>query len=365
VDVKAVCTNSALPLVGIQALQTVTGNTVYTDDLVRGVDMAHIELAKWGDYLLICPATANTMAKIAHGIADNLLTALALSFENRLVIAPAMNVAMWQNTATRDNIALLVKHGAHVLPVGIGELACGDSGPGRLIDHATIVDFMASLASPKWFARKKVLISSGPTVEPLDDVRVITNRSSGKMGSALARAAWLAGAQVTVVSGPANAPLPTAVRIIRVSTALEMQEAMEKEFSDSDVCILAAAVADFRPAQPATGKMHREENESLSIPLIANPDIAEGLGKRKTRQFLVGFALESPSDGGRAIDKMKRKNCDMMVVNLTNSSMEKDTGLAHIMYPDASPDYLPQLSKQELGVRILERIAKRLGLTNG
>jgi phosphopantothenoylcysteine decarboxylase/phosphopantothenate--cysteine ligase len=201
VEVKVVCTEAALTLVAQQTLQTISAHAVYTDGSVQQFDMAHIELAQWADLLLVCPATANTIAKIAHGIADNLLTTIALSFQKRMVIAPAMNSAMWQSSATQENVERLRSRGALVLPVGVGELACGDSGPGRLIDLETIVQCVVSEASPRRLAGKKILISSGPTCEPIDTVRVISNRSSGKMGAALARAAQAAGADL-VTFGP-------------------------------------------------------------------------------------------------------------------------------------------------------------------
>jgi phosphopantothenoylcysteine decarboxylase/phosphopantothenate--cysteine ligase len=326
--------------------------------------MEHIALAKWADFLLICPATANTIAKIAHGIADNLLTSLALSFEKRIVIAPAMNTAMWENSATKENIKTLITRGAHVLPVGEGELACGDIGSGRLIELETVVDFIASLKTPKYLAHKKVLISSGPTCEPLDPVRVITNRSSGKMGAALARAAWLAGAQVTIVSGPTSVALPFAVKVVRVKTALEMLAAMEGEFPQTDVCILAAAVSDFRPTNVHVDKIHRLENAPLNLELTANPDIAALLGAQKKGTFLVGFSLETGGDDARPLEKMKKKNCDMMIVNLADVALDSDKSAARILYADRPPENAGLQDKSLLAELIIKRIALSMGLTH-
>jgi phosphopantothenoylcysteine decarboxylase / phosphopantothenate---cysteine ligase len=364
-EVKAVCTPAARTFVTDLTLSTITGHTVYMDDPSRDSDMEHIALAKWADYCLVCPATANTIAKITHGIADNLLTSLALSFEKRLVIAPAMNTAMWQNSTTRENIASLVRRGTYVLPVGDGDLACGDEGPGRLIELETIVDYVSSLNSPKLFAHKKVLISSGPTWEPIDPVRDITNRSSGKMGAALARAAWLSGAQVTVVSGPAPATLPPAVRVIRVTTALEMLQTMEREFANADVCIMAAAVADFRPREYLSEKKHRDQIAQWNIELVSNPDIAEHLGKNKNGRFLVGFSLETDDGDVRPLEKMKKKNCDMMVVNRAETALEGDSSIARILYPDKTGDPCGFKSKREIARFILERVATRMGLSHG
>jgi phosphopantothenoylcysteine decarboxylase / phosphopantothenate---cysteine ligase len=362
-SVKTVCTPAARSLVGLQTLRTLTGFPVYDDNAQPDSDMEHIALAQWGDYLLVCPATANTIAKIAHGIADNLLTSLALTFEHRLVIAPAMNTAMWNNRVTQDNIATLIQRGVHMLPVDEGELACGDSGSGRLLPIETIAEFMLSLSTRKYLAGKKVLIASGPTCEHIDDVRVITNLSSGKMGAALTHAAWLAGAQVTVVSGPASEPLPVGITIERVTTAQEMQNALVEKFPETDVCIMAAAISDFRPKSPVAGKMHRSDSGSLSLDLIANPDIAQILGTMKTRQVLVGFSLEAEEqDDTRALDKMHTKNCDMMIVNSAKASLSRDTTMIHILYPDKPAEYCPMESKTDAGKRIIERCAACMGI---
>jgi phosphopantothenoylcysteine decarboxylase/phosphopantothenate--cysteine ligase len=365
VEVKVVCTNAAQTLVAQQTLCTISGHTVYTDDPVVALDMAHLSLAAWADFLLVCPATANSIAKIAHGVADNLLTSLALSFEHRMVIAPAMNTAMWLNAATRENIELLIRRGACVLPVDEGDLACGDAGPGRLLSLETIVDFMLSLNSVKRLAHKKILISSGPTREPIDAVRFISNRSSGKMGAALARAAWIAGGRVTVVSGPAATPLPGEVRVINVSTAGEMLFAMEKEFAEADICIMAAAVSDFKTAQPFAGKMHRGAEAALNLELVANPDIAALLGERKKNQFLVCFSLETDDDETRVLEKMNRKRCDMMVVNRADVSLDSDATQLRIMYPGAPTERLLPQSKKEAATDIIERIAARMDVIRG
>jgi phosphopantothenoylcysteine decarboxylase / phosphopantothenate---cysteine ligase len=358
-DVKTVCTRAALTLVGRQALFTLTGHPVYTDEPPAEAAMDHIELAKWGSLFLVCPATANTLAKLAHGIADNLLTTLALSFQNRLIVAPAMNSAMWTNRATQENVALLVRRGIRVLPVDEGELACGDCGPGRLLPIESIVDSLLSLANPPLLAGKKVLIASGPTSEPIDAVRVVTNRSSGKMGAALASAAMLSGAGVTVVSGPAAAPLPPGARVIRVTTAVEMQNAMEREFDDADVCIMAAAVSDYRPQQALTGKKKRDDGGMWDLTLIPNPDIAAGLGARKKRQILVCFSLEVSDDLERPREKMLKKKCDMMVVNRADASLEKDHTTVTLLYPDGRTERIPPQSKREIAGHIIERIAAR------
>ncbi|HUI93001.1 MAG TPA: bifunctional phosphopantothenoylcysteine decarboxylase/phosphopantothenate--cysteine ligase CoaBC [Chitinivibrionales bacterium] len=365
ISAKVVLTQSARPLVGEEALRVVSGNPVYCEDVPAGHDMAHIELAKWGQLLLVCPATANTIAKIANGIADNLLTTLALSFEHRTIIAPAMNTAMWNNRATQDNIAALRARGCTVLPVDEGELACGDEGPGRLLPLETIVERVRGAGRPRPLAGKKVLISSGPTSEALDAVRVISNRSSGKMGAALAAAALSAGADVCVVSGPAVAPLPAGCRVVRVFTALEMKAALEKEFRSCDICIMAAAVGDFRPKEVVQGKKHRSGAASWTVELLPNPDIAEGLGKKKKRQILVGFSLETKADEVAARVKMKKKNCDMMVVNAVESAMEADAASAAIIYKNKPAQHLPRADKRELAEKIMASIITLMGPSHG
>jgi phosphopantothenoylcysteine decarboxylase/phosphopantothenate--cysteine ligase len=363
IDVTVVLTPNARGLVGEEAIRVVSKHPVYCEDRPGQSphEMAHIELAKWAQFLLICPATANTIAKLALGIADNLVTTLALSFEGRrLLIAPAMNTNMWQNKATQDNIAALKSRGAMVLPVDSGELACGDEGPGRLPPLETIVDFVAIASLPRLLTGKKVLISSGPTVEPVDAVRLITNRSSGKMGAALARAALLSGAEVCVVSGPAKCPPPAGCLVVHVNTALEMKSALEAEFDNCDICIMAAAVSDFRPKKFIPGKKHRSDAE-WSIKCVANPDIAAALGAQKTKQFLVGFSLDMDADVSSARKKMTLKNCDMIIVNSAGSSLETDTTSASILFPKGKDKIIGTCGKQEAAEAIIRIIAERMG----
>jgi phosphopantothenoylcysteine decarboxylase/phosphopantothenate--cysteine ligase len=373
IDVTAVLTPNAKGLVGEEALRVVSRRPAYCGDRPAegSHEMAHIELAKWAQFLLVCPASANTIAKLAHGICDNLLTTLALSFENRLMIAPAMNTNMWLNKSTRANIQTLASRGVMVLPVDSGELACGDEGPGRLLALESIVDFVRSACSPRLLLGKKVLISSGPTMEPVDAVRVITNRSSGKMGAALARAALAGGADVTVVTGPSRIPPPSGCRTVCVETALEMKAALEAEFDKSDICIMAAAVGDFRPVKPLPGKKHRDDGAPWSIECTPNPDIAAALGAKKTRQFLVGFSLDAQGaqsaqsaqsagkDLGRARKKMAAKNCDMMVVN-TAASVESDSTTATVLFPRGKDENIAEGTKQEAAEKIVRLIVRRM-----
>ena len=360
-EVKIVCTPGALRFVGDETLRAVSGCPLYRDGVTTS-DIEHIRLSEWADYFLICPVTANTIAKIAHGIADNLLTTLALSIPpEKMAVAPAMNTAMWENSATRENIAALKKRGVTVLPVGEGELACGASGPGRMLEPDAIADFVMSRVPASGALKgKRVLISSGPTEEPLDPVRMITNRSSGKMGAALARAALMEGADVTVVSGPARAALPGGVRVIKVRTAVQMREAMLKAFASADICIMAAAVSDFRPVRTRPSKIRRIEGKKNILELEANPDILRELGKRKGKKFLVGFALET--DGGElsARRKMIDKKCDMMIFNRAEESLERDSTKITILDADGNAEPCPATDKTQAGSLIMQRIAAHL-----
>jgi phosphopantothenoylcysteine decarboxylase/phosphopantothenate--cysteine ligase len=361
IDVTVVLTRNARSLVGEEALRVVSCNPVHNDDPVDSPDMAHIELAKWGQALLVCPASANTIAKLAHGIADNLLTTLALSFENRTIVVPAMNTAMWNNAATQANVAALASRGVTVLPVDEGELACGDEGPGRMLPVETIVDHVLAALQPRSLAGKKVLISMGPTAEAIDAVRVISNRSSGKMGAMLARAALRAGGTVCVVSGPAPVVPPPGCRAVFVTSARDMKAALEKEFTACDICIMAAAVSDFRPAVVVKGKKHREKSATWNLSLVANPDILAGLGTKKKRRFLVGFSLDAGGNEATARAKMKKKNCDMMVANAVESAMERDDAAAAILYKNKPTERLALQDKQKLAETIIDRISACAG----
>jgi phosphopantothenoylcysteine decarboxylase/phosphopantothenate--cysteine ligase len=361
-EVKVVLTPAARPLVGEEALRTLSGHPVYVDgDYLY--DMGHIRLSEWADVFLICPATANTVAKIACGIADNLLTTLTLSIpEDRIIVAPAMNSVMWESKATRANIETLSERGFTVLPVEDGELACGASGPGRMLEVEEIARYILTHgAESHVFKGKNILISSGPTEEPLDPVRVITNRSSGRMGAALAKQALLMGARVTVVSGPAHEPLPMGSEVVSVRTAAEMERELTKRFSETDVCIMAAAVSDYKSMHTFDVKLNRSELENITLELALNPDIVAKLGAAKDKQFLVGFSLESGDDIDRAEEKMKAKNCDMMVFNRVDVALGgHSTGFA-LLFPDGRQESFPVMDKSDAAREILTNIAQSAG----
>ena len=364
-DTKVVITRAAKNLVGEDTLRTISKNPVFNDDCSSFYDMNHIALAEWADYFVICPSTANTIAKIAHGIADNLLTTLALSFNGTVLIAPAMNTAMWNNPATQSNIAILRQRGIRVLPVGKGALACGDEGEGRMLSPDTIIEYIRGADLPQCFIGKKIVISSGPTVEPIDPVRVITNRSSGKMGAALAGAALCMAADVTVISGPAKAPFPEGVTVRYVQTFFEMADQIETYYQNADICIMAAAISDFSVKSYESEKISRTKKDELTLHLKSNRDISADLGHNKSSQFLVCFSLEMAYNKKKAEEKMIKKGCDMMVYNEINSSVGKDTSQITLMFPKKKSIKFSTMHKRECASKIMLNIAKAMGLFDG
>lgn len=359
-ETKVVLSDHASGLVGESALQTVSCNPVYSDKS-SFYDMDHIRLSEWADLFIICPATANTIAKISHGIADNLLTSLALSIrESRIMVAPAMNTVMWENKATQENLKILQNRGIRVLPVGDGDLACGTSGCGRMIEPQEIADHIFSFFDKSSILKgKRVLISSGPTEESIDPVRVITNRSSGKMGASLAREALSLGASVTFVSGPAIEPPPSGVTVIAVRSAIQMQQALTENIKQADICIMAAAVSDFRPINYSESKIQRNEQGKLILELVPNPDILAELSRNKGKRFIVGFSLESGDSEDRAVEKMKRKGCDMIIFNRADKALGLNTTSAVMLGCDGFREEIPVMDKAAAARIILERIAQR------
>jgi phosphopantothenoylcysteine decarboxylase/phosphopantothenate--cysteine ligase len=364
-EVTIVLTRAARALVAEETLRTLSGNTVFTDDTTLFHDMNHIRLAQGADLFLVAPATANTIAKIAHGIADNLLTSLALSFRGPLIMAPAMNPAMWENAATVENISVIRKRGVRVLPVSTGFLACGEEGEGRMIAIETIAGYVTGANLPRCFTDKKILIASGPTMEPVDPVRVITNRSSGAMGAALAMAALCMDAEVTVVSGPASAPLPEGIIRRDVVTSAQMADALNELFPRADICIMAAAISDFKPKDFSATKLKRQDNDSLRVDLVSTIDVAATLSKNKKGRYLVCFSLESSDDISPAVHKMEKKGCDMMVFNTVESSLAKPSAAITILVPGKQPQRYETVDKRECAGTILLSVAKEMGLYHG
>lgn len=368
VEVEVVMTKAATSFVGPQTFAALTGHPVglsLFDDTTDPIP--HIRLAEGCDAFLIAPCTANVAAKLAMGIADDLLTSTALACTAPLMIAPAMNVHMYENAATQANLATLRARGVHVLDPAYGRLACGDVGAGKLPEPADIARAVLDLlhsADAGALAGRRVLITSGPTVEPIDPVRFVSNRSSGKMGSALAEAALAAGAQVTVVSGPVSVCYPDAASVIFVDTACQMLDAAQRCAPDADIVICAAAVADHRPANPAAHKLKKDDDDAAlaSIAMVGNPDILHSIAEgKRADQVVVGFAAETDEVLANAQAKLHRKGADMIVANEVGAELgfgTDDDKAAFIMRE--SVEELPLMAKRQLAERIIERTCNLL-----
>ncbi len=319
----------------------------------------HISLAQEADVMLLAPCTANMLAKVANGIADDLLSTTVLATTAPIVVAPAMNVHMYENPATRYNIGKLQIRGVHFVEAGTGYLACGDVGKGRLADVEDIVSAtLAQLGIKRDLAGKHVMITAGPTVEPIDPVRYITNRSSGKTGYAIARAAAARGADVTLISGPVALQAPEGVSLVYVQTADEMLAAAEEAFESADIGIFAAAVADMKPAHSADHKLKKgaDDSELSGIELVENPDILETLGAKKGDRVVVGFAAETDNVLENAQKKLIAKHADVIVANQVGEGMAFGTDDNEVWFLDhEETEALPLMSKARLADAILSK----------
>lgn len=321
----------------------------------------HIDIGLWADVMLIAPATANTIAHLAHGYAEDILGTTVLALRCPLIISPAMDIDMWENEATQDNLTTLQSRGHFIIPPESGELASGLSGMGRLPEPETIVQFVDDILdkTPRDLKKKKILITAGPTHEPIDPVRFIGNRSSGKMGFALANAAALRGAEVTLISGPVSLATPKNVKRIDVETAEEMFKAVMTNAKKQDVIIMSAAVADYAPASTAKEKIKKKESE-LSLQLRSTQDILKALGEKKTKkQILVGFALETTNELEHAKEKLKKKNLDLIVLNSTKdkgAAFGVDTNIVTLIDAKGTITKFPKMPKFDVAVEILDKI---------
>ena len=358
-QVRVVLTPAAQQFVTPTTLKALTGHRVYLDTFEPSDEfpVLHVGLADWADLLLIAPATAHTIAKLAHGLADDLLAAVALSTRAPLMLAPTMEQNMLEHPAVVDNLESLRGRGAEMVEPGFGALASGKTGKGRMAEPEDIAAQVAGL----WERRsdlkgRKLLVTAGPTVEDIDPVRFISNRSSGKMGYAIAREAVNRGAAVWLVTGPTALALPPGVESHSVRSAAEMLAASEALFPEMDMAIMAAAVADFRVRALSEQKLRRGDPPTLE--LVENPDIAAHLGRCKERQVLVGFAMETDGGVARARDKMDEKNCDLMILNNLleeGAGFEVDTNIVTIIDAEGETYSLPKLSKLEVANKILDR----------
>jgi phosphopantothenoylcysteine decarboxylase/phosphopantothenate--cysteine ligase len=357
--VSVVMTQAATRFVCPLTFEALSENPVYTDmwkDNSQG-KITHIALAKEADVVVVAPATANSIARFANGIADDALSTLMLAVTAPKLVAPSMNINMYENPATQTNLQTLARRGFCVLAPGIGFLACGDEGKGRMPDPEIILDRAAALITKKDLAGKRVLVTAGPTREYMDPVRFISNPSSGKMGFALARACEHRGADVTLVTGPVEMDDPINMSVIRVTTALEMARAVLDRASDQDLVFKAAAVSDYRPAAPAEQKIKDSRNTEV-LELAPNPDILLELGRKKGRTVLVGFAAETQKLEEHSAQKMQKKNLDMIVGNIVgvpDSGFGADSNTVTCFYPDAPPDRLEPQSKDAVAHAVIDR----------
>lgn len=315
-EVRVVMTRSAHQFVTATSLQAVSGEPVRDNlwDEDAEAAMGHIELARWADQVLIAPATAEFLSRLAQGSAGDLLTTLCLATEAPIAIAPAMNHVMWSNPAVQENVATVVGRGITILGPGVGDQACGETGAGRMLDVPDLVDAMFADRANGPLAGQHVIVTAGPTREPLDPVRYLSNHSSGKMGYAMARAAARAGAKVTLLSGPVDLATPPGVERIDFNTAQELHDATHERIDDCDVFIAAAAVADYRPASVAEQKIKKSE-ESLSLSLERSPDVLASVSSLAKPPFTVGFAAETTNLREHALAKLERKKLDMIIAN--------------------------------------------------
>ncbi|MHC1714097.1 MAG: bifunctional phosphopantothenoylcysteine decarboxylase/phosphopantothenate--cysteine ligase CoaBC [Acidaminococcaceae bacterium] len=362
-DVRVVMTESAAKFVTPLTFKEISGNTVAVSMWAEAQEfhVEHIALADWADLMIIAPATANILAKAANGIADDLLSTVILASKTPIVLCPAMNCQMYINPITQDNLKKLADYGFIIMQPATGYLACGTSGVGRLPEPAEIIAFTKNFISHKEGDLKglKILVTAAGTREPIDPVRFVGNRSSGKMGYAVAQAASERGADVVLVSGPSSLTPPANVEVINVETTREMMNAVLAKYAEMDIVIKAAAVADYCPHEVAEQKIKKATDDALTIVLDKNPDILKKLGELKTRQFLVGFAAETQNLLANATEKIKKKNLDMIVANdvtVAGAGFNYDTNVVKFLFPNGEVKSLEKMSKLEVAQALLNEV---------
>jgi len=364
-EIKVLMTPSATEFISPLTLATLSRNEVIVNTFPPsqkdGTKLStwHIDYALWADLMLIAPATINTIAKISYGFADNALTTLVTALRCPLAIAPAADVDMYTNPINKENLHKLEKLGHFIIHPESGELASGLSGEGRLADTNKIIDAVELILSgySKDLKGKKILVSAGPTYEDIDPVRFIGNRSSGKMGYAIAKAAFLRGADVTLISGPSSQNIYPEIKKINVRSASEMEKAIKKEVEKNNILIMSAAVSDFRPAKPSSNKIKKEKG-SIDLSLEMNPDILSSIKAKKIK--VVGFALETQNELANAKKKLREKNLDMIVLNSPGkeSGFEVDSNKVTVIKPESKPVKFPLLSKFQVANKILSEVKK-------
>ena len=361
-SVRVLMTRGAREFITPLTLQALSGNPVHGELLDEQAErgMGHIELARWADLLIVAPATADCLARLASGRADDLLGAVALACPAPVLLAPAMNQQMWKNPATQANLAALTGRGVHCVGPGSGEQACGDIGPGRMSEPLAIAEAAANLFPSRRLDGLAVAITAGPTQEALDPVRFISNHSSGRMGFALARAACEAGAAVTLISGPVKLATPERVTRVDVRSANDMLEASMQSLRRCDIFIACAAVADYRPATAAEQKI-KKEAAAMTLELVRNPDIVSAVAGAEDAPFTVGFAAETERLREHALGKLQRKGLDMVVANRVGGDVggfDSDDNAALILWAGGERD-VPLCSKDTLARIVVEELATR------
>ncbi len=362
-QVRVVMTKGAQEFITPLTMQALSGNPVHLDllDPKAEAGMGHIELSRWADVVLVAPASANFMAKLVSGDGSDLLLALCLATPAVIAIAPAMNQGMWRNASTQANLSTLQSRAIRIFGPAAGEQACGDIGPGRMIEPQQIVDLAAELFAGGALAGRKVVISAGPTREAIDPVRYISNHSSGKMGYALAEAAMEAGAKVVLVSGPVHISGPDRVEILAVTSAIEMYEVVQQQVRDADIFIGAAAVADFRPVDAAAQKIKKGPDDAMVLQLVKNPDIIASVAGLQHGPFCVGFAAETQNVLEHARHKLTTKHLDMIIANDVSDpsiGFNSDHNAATILGQDTL-EHLSLQSKPQLAREIMRVVANK------
>ncbi len=361
-EVRVVMTKAACEFITPLTLQTLSGQPVAIEllDADQESAMGHIKLARWADWVLIAPASADLIARLVHGRANDLLSSLCLATESPLAIAPAMNNKMWENKATQENVETLTARGVQILGPASGDQACGEQGEGRLLEPISIVDELARLVVPGKLQTKKVVITAGPTYEPLDPVRYIGNKSSGKMGFAVAKAAKEAGADVVLIAGPVHLTTPAGVQRIDVESAQQMHDAVMESLRSSDIFIACAAVADYRPKQVEDSKIKKSQHDQLQLNLTSTVDILSAVTNQENKPFTVGFAAETEQVMEYAQDKLHRKNLDMIAANKVGEGIgfDVDENALHVFWPQGSQK-LPLASKTQLARDLMTLIIER------
>ncbi len=362
-NVEVVMTEGATEFVTPLTFQTMSGNIVHRRMFseITNYDVEHISLAQKADMIVIAPATANTIGKIANGIGDNLLTTIVMASTSKVIFAPAMNTKMYQNPLVQDNIGKLRKLGYEFIKPGVGILACGDYGEGKMAEPTEIVEYILSSFIKKDLKGRKIVITAGPTIEPLDPVRYMTNHSSGKMGYNIAKEAVDRGADVILISGPTSLIPPKGAEFIRVNTTNDMLNAVSKYFGSCDVLIKSAAPVDYRPEfiSPLKIKKKEDNENEMTIKYVENPDIAAYFGKLKKNQITVGFAAETNNVFDYAIGKLKKKNFDFIVANdvtKEGAGFNVDTNIVTIIDKEGNSSTYPLMDKKEVARVILDKV---------